>query len=309
MQSITNRPFQSEDDFWKIRNLLIETYLSTPPGLNWEVRRWDGQRYHNDVLDQFDDWQKTVRLWETAGGDLVGAVHLEGRKGAAFLELHPNYRHRIETEMIAWAEENLTELVPESDQRQLHIDVLEYDIPRRLLLEQRGYEKQPWGGVLRRLRFGQKPLDKAEIAAGYTLRCTRADDLADAQRVADLLNAAFNRDFHTGQEVQNFWQNAPCYRNELDLVAEAPDGTFGAYVGIALEDTDHYAIVEPVCTHPDHRRKGLARTLILEGLARAQATGAVDAYVGTGDDPGANRLYDGVGFTEAYKEYAWRKIW
>jgi hypothetical protein len=46
-EPITARPFQFEDDFWKVRNLLIETYPITPPGWNWEIRRWDGRRFHS----------------------------------------------------------------------------------------------------------------------------------------------------------------------------------------------------------------------------------------------------------------------
>lgn len=43
-------------------------------------------------------------------------------------------------------------------------------------------------------------------------------------------------------------------------------------------DTD-YAYVEPVCTVPAHRGKGLAAALLTEALSRARALGAREAYV------------------------------
>jgi hypothetical protein len=49
--------------------------------------------------------------------------------------------------------------------------------------------------------------------------------------------------------------------------------------------------------------------LIREGLRRLQRLGVTDVYVDTGDMVPANRLYEGVGFTEAYTSCAWRKVW
>ena len=45
-----------------------------------------------------------------------------------------------------------------------------------------------------------------------------------------------------------------------------------------------------------------------EGLLRLRALGAVDVTVDTGDMMAANKLYDSLRFTEAYKGYAWEKV-
>jgi ribosomal protein S18 acetylase RimI-like enzyme len=145
------------------------------------------------------------------------------------------------------------------------------------------------------------------VAPGYTLRTTRPEDPAECQRMADLLNAAFGRDFHNAAEYHDFCRLAPSFRQDLDLVAVAPDGSFAAYVGIPYDDVNRRGIFEPVCTHPDHRRLGLAQALMQEGLRRLKALGAVDATVDTGNVLPANQLYDSLGFTEAYRGYAWHK--
>jgi ribosomal protein S18 acetylase RimI-like enzyme len=149
--------------------------------------------------------------------------------------------------------------------------------------------------------------DRQAIAAGYALRTTQPDDLADCQRIADLLNAAFGRTFHNAAEYQMFTRRAPCFQPALDLVAVAPDGTFAAYVGIPSDPGSRHATFEPVCTHPDHQRRGLARTLMIEGLHRLQALGVADVTVDTGDMIPANRLYDSLGFGEVQLGRVWRK--
>jgi predicted N-acetyltransferase YhbS len=293
-----------------VRNLMIETYRITPTGFNWDIRHWDGWRFHGENGDWNPEWAKQIHLWETedtrGNSRLVGVVHPEST-GDAFFELHPDYRH-LEKDMVAWAEQNLTTLTSDKLQRQLQIFAFEYDAPRRRLLEERGYEKMPWSGVMWRLRFGERPLPEPEIAAGYMLRTTLAGNDADYQRAADVLNAGFNRTFHTAQEYRTFTGMSPSYRRDLDLVAVAPDGSFAALVAMAYDEINQFGIFEPVCTHPDHRRKGLARALMFEGMQRLRLLGATDVYVATGDAVPANQLYAAVDFTEVYTGYIWRKI-
>ncbi|MCX6033113.1 MAG: GNAT family N-acetyltransferase [Chloroflexi bacterium] len=318
---ITVRPMQEDADFWKMRGLLIASAAQTPIGLNWDVRRLDGKRFYNEDLDANRLLDRPVSLWEDAG-ELVGFILPDGR-GDAHLQVHPDYRH-LEDEMIAWAEAHLAVPAADGGQRQLEIYVYEYDALRQRLLRARGFTKTDAWGTLRHLRLGRQPLAAPQMAAGYMLRTTRPPSSPrssaairgafsgqvpdDCQRIADLLNAAFGRTFHNAQEYHNFALHAPCFRRELDLVAEAADGTLAAYVGIPYDPVNRCGIFEPVCTHPSHRRLGLAQALMQEGLLRLRAIGAVEATVDTGNMLPANRLYDSLGFTEAYRGFAWRKL-
>ena len=307
MTTMTSRPLTTDQDYWRVHDLLIQTYPITPFGFNWDIRRLEGKRFYNANPDWLPRWEKTTRLWQTEQGNLVAAIFPEGSAGDAHLQIHPDYRH-LEADMLAWAEENLAVPTEDGNQRQLDTFVYEYDFYRHRLLSERGYKKLEHGGVTRHLRLGKQPLSQPQFATGYTLRTTNPDDPADCQRIADILNAAFNRDFHTGHEYQNFARNAPCFRRDLDLVAVAPDGCFAAYAGIPYDEANKLGIFEPVCTHPDHQRKGLGKALMQEGLLRLKAIGAIDVTVGTGDMIPANRLYDSLGFTEEYKGYVWQKI-
>jgi ribosomal protein S18 acetylase RimI-like enzyme len=214
----------------------------------------------------------------------------------------------IEEEMIAWAEESLSVPSPDANQCQVQIEVFEYDWPRQRILDRRGYEKTSGWGVFRRLHLTGRPLPEVKMADGYTLRTIRAGDWEDCRRLADLLNAAFNRSFHNPGEFYNFARLAPCIRPELHFVAEAPDSSFVAHVAVIYDEENRRGIFEPVCTHPAHRRKNLAQNLMLEGLHQMRALGACVATVETGDMGPANSLYDSVGFTEVYQNYTWRKF-
>lgn len=302
-ERFTARPLRNNEDWLRVRQLLIESYPTTPVDFNWDIRRWDGWRFHRDRADWDACWANLVHVWETEGGRIIAAVHPENG-GDACLQVNPDYRY-LENEMLAWAEENLA--IPASNQyRQLRVFAFEYDALRQRLLEQRAYEKMPWSGVTRRLRLDKQPLSPRPIAEGYTLRTTRPD-LADYQRVADVLNASFGRDFHTARELYSFMTLSPSFRHELDFVAETADGSFAAYVGLTFDEANRRGIFEPVCTHPAHRRRGLAQTLMFEGLRRLKTLGAQYAYVSTGDSVPANQLYESVGFAEVYTGYIWRK--
>jgi ribosomal protein S18 acetylase RimI-like enzyme len=287
-----------------MRDLLVRTAPITPIGFNWDVRRLDGRCFYHGQQEENWLFRRSIGLWERDDGDLVGFV-LSEAKDDAHLQVHPDYRH-LEAEMIGWALENLA--APAEDGRQrLDVYVYEYDALRQRLLSEQGFEKTAYWGMIRHMRLGAQPLAPPRIPVGYTLRTTHPEDPADCQRIADLLNAAFGRTFHNADEYRNFTRYAPCFRQDLDLVAEAPDGAFAAYVGIPYDDANRLGIFEPVCTHPEHRRKGLAGSLMREGLLRLRSMGARDATVDTGDMAPANRLYDSLGFTEAYKGYVWRK--
>ncbi len=302
---LTSRPFRSDSDFWKIRAFAQETYALTGPGLNWDIRRWDGSRFYRAEAGSAPDWSRTVRLWETRDGSLAGAANADGA-GLFYLQVHPDYR-AVEEEMIAWAEDNLAAELPGGAGRSIETEVHEYDAPRQRILAWRGYEKMPYGGVLRKMRLGKAPLLEARQDPGYRLRCVRAADPADCQRIADLLNAAFNRTFHNAMEFSQFARTAPCFRDDFHLVAEAPDGGFAAHVAVIFDEPNRRGLFEPVCTHPAHRRKGLAQALMAAGLGLLRAAGAREVTVETGDMLPANALYDSIGFSEVYRFFAWKK--
>jgi ribosomal protein S18 acetylase RimI-like enzyme len=97
------------------------------------------------------------------------------------------------------------------------------------------------------------------------------------------------------------------YRPELDQVAVAPDGSFAAFCLCWLDEENRVGNLEPVGTHPDHRRLGLARAVCLAGLRSLRAADADTALVHSVGGSAATRLYESVGFTARSRHLPFRK--
>ncbi len=296
-------PLRGEGDWSRVRALLVATHASAPPYWNWDIRHWDGDRFHRDGPIAWERLERSVRLWESAAGDLVGAAHVEP-DGDAFFQLDPDARD-VEPALVAWTETYLADEGTEPG----HVEtpVMDYDVGRQRLLAERGWSALDYGGRVRRRRLEGGSLDRPALAPGYAIRTTSAATIdGDAQRLADLLNAAFRRTIHTAAEYLAFSGGSPSFRHDLNLVAVSPDGTFAAHVGLTFDAENRLGIVEPVCTHPDHRRRGLATALLFEGLRRLRDLGAELVHVESGDAAAANAFYDSCGFTERYDLRWWR---
>ncbi|GAA1028619.1 MULTISPECIES: GNAT family N-acetyltransferase [Amycolatopsis] len=97
----------------------------------------------------------------------------------------------------------------------------------------------------------------------------------------------------------------PAYRGDLHFLVEAPDGTMAASTIMWLDEANKTAEFEPVGTHPDYRRLGLGRAMLLHGMDRARAAGAAHATVaclGAPGHPSARGLYYSVGFSEISRD-------
>jgi len=297
---IVDRPHRGADDFWPIRDFLSSLWPISPPGVPWDVRRWDGSYCHSDPLRLDEDRAARTRVWEADGGRIVAAALSEGGR-QLHPHVHPRYRWLLD-DVVAWSER----AAASAGSEEVLLHVWDHDAGMERLAERRGY--RPTGGweILRGLRFDTGPLPEPVVAGGYVMRATR-DDEADHRAIAELLNAAFGRSFHHAGELRNFQALAPSFRRDLDLVAFAPDGSFAAYAAVCWDSANAHGIFEPVCTHPEHRRLGLAKALMLEGMRRARAMGAEVIDVGTGDMDPANALYASLPFTEVYRGCFWEK--
>jgi ribosomal protein S18 acetylase RimI-like enzyme len=95
------------------------------------------------------------------------------------------------------------------------------------------------------------------------------------------------------------------YRGDLHILVEAPDGTMASSTIMWFDRANRTIEFEPVGTHPDHRRLGLARAMMLHGMHRARAAGATHATVvclGAPGHPRARGLYYGLGFRELSRD-------
>ena len=295
------RRYAGDDDFWRIRDFLRRLLLAAElhPSA-WHVVRWDYWRWHGVMNCGGPPPETSVTLWETDGGEIAAMVNAEDPANA-FLQADPRHRSpELEAEMLRVAEGlaadgRLVVWAPASDPAWTR------------QLRRSGYAPTDEDEHVRAMSL-RDPLSAPEVAPGYRIRPLGGDEDFPARGELSL------RVFHpvpdgsvgmTAEDYRNV-QRGPLYRRDLDLVAEAPDGALAAFATFWFDDVTRTVVIEPVGTDAPHRRHGLGRALLLEGLARARWLGATTAYVGSYGE-GAHALYAGVGLETVEHLVGWRR--
>jgi ribosomal protein S18 acetylase RimI-like enzyme len=176
-------------------------------------------------------------------------------------------------------------------------------------LERRGYAAvagEPWMAYLIR-SLADEPVPEPSMPDGFRLRTLRGDEDVEA-RVA-VHRAAFRPSRVTAESYRNVLQAHP-YRADLDCVVEAPDGSFASYCLAWLDEAIGVGVLEPVGTHPDYERRGLASAVSRFALRRLQELGATTAIVvPRGDDeyPVPKKLYESIGFEQHTRSQEYRR--
>lgn len=195
----------------------------------------------------------------------------------------------------------------EATERPLEVAVRSPNTRALAELEARGFAHDPAAPWIRWNVRALDDLAEPSVPDGYRL-ATMADVPDVAARVA-VHRAAFHPSRVTEESYAAVMAEWP-YRPELDCVVVAPDGSFAAYALAWLDEANRMGLLEPVGTHPDHRRRGLARAACLLALRNLRAAGATMARVGSrGDDayPIPLLLYESIGFRELNRSLVYVK--
>jgi mycothiol synthase len=239
----------------------------------------DGDRlYDETILVAPDAWglgiSQTLLRWCEARLEQISAGHTDGRRG--------------------W----------------LGTFVFDGDDEARSVFEAAGYELARIGADM--LRDDLTDLPPVRVPDGYVLRTPEDEEL---HTVHDSLIAAFREHWGEPEDQADAgfaeWVEDPRFDQGLVAVAWAGEQPAACSAGV-LEDPDDGSIrgyVSVVGTHPEHRRRGLARTTLIEVLRRLRAAGATSAYLNV-DAQNQNRafaLYEELGFRKVSGSTAWRK--
>lgn len=295
--TITQRPYQTEDDFWRMREFLRRVYLlNGRRERSWHVCRLEYARWHTLINIANLTLADVATLWED-DGELIAFVMPDGHRGEAHLCVDPTRQTlALEEAMLDLAEAELFSELEDGSRRLFVWSPAGYALRQGLLIR-RGYTRDDWPEHQWQ-RDLTAPIPDVPLAPGYTIRAL-GDGLELLERCyasglgfheGDIRIAVDNRDDPTW--YRNI-QAAPLYRRDLDLVAVAPDGAIAAFCTIWFDDVTRSAYFEPVATVPAHQRRGLGKALLTDGLRRLQRMGALVAGVG-GYSDAANALYRSV---------------
>lgn len=294
-QPFSHRPYQTEADFWRMRNFLREVFLLNDRlEHSWHVARLDYWRWHILLTCQDPPLEQVTTLWEDAAGEIAAVLHPFGH-GEIRLHVHPHCRTpRLEDDIWSFAEAHLC--VPSDNGGSfLFTPVFTGDTLRQQVLSHRGYVKTE--GLAHHWRRDlDAPLPNVPVPEGYTIRSMGTIDEHPARSWASW------RAFHSDEPDENYdgdwsWyqnvQSAPLYRCDLDIVAAAADNSLASFCTIFYDDYTRSAVCVLVGTAAEHWRRGLGKAVILEGMRRLQKWGCRRVFA-TAYDPPAYALYRSV---------------
>ncbi|MCP3097888.1 GNAT family N-acetyltransferase [Myxococcus sp. K15C18031901] len=235
--------------------------------------------------------QEDIALWEQAPGELAGFAWAYGN-GDVDLLVHPlSHAEAFAQDVLPWVRARHGQT-----SRPTTVWALESSEPLLMALRQRGCRRATNGCYLHLAMPLHAPLAPAPpLPPGYRIREVLGPDEVAARALVHRRGFGSER---VTTEVYARLMAAPRYQRALDLVAEAPDGSLAACVLGWLDDPHAVGEFEPVACAPEHRRRGLVRALLHEGLERMRRMGArqaiVYAFEGT---PASVALYRSAGFT------------
>ena len=305
------RRYQTEGDFWRMRDFLRQVFLLNHRRMIcWPLIRLDYWRWHG-IKNLGDGSLETgIYIWENEAGDIVAVLNQE-EAGQVFMQVHPAYKTiELEVQILDQAEKHLR---APSRRGGLVIWIWSdsADDIRQGLLEKRGYthiasdDEYQWYSDL------EQTIPGTPQRTGYTIR-----SLGEAAELPTRCWASW-RAFHPNEPDEKYdsdctWykniQSSPLYRRDLDLVAIAPTGEVAAFTTLWYDDVTRSGCFEPVGTVPEHQRRGLGRSLMIEGLHRLKRMGGTLAMT-SGYSLPAKALYQSVLGPVHTISQPWEKRW
>jgi len=283
---------------------LVGTYLIRLFEMTRSFQYWLPVRFENSHTDRVGD----VRIWEKHikdGFTEFVAITSSDTPGHFYIHTHPEYKY-LEEEIIEWIEQRFISTKKDPNKlTKLFLFSMQGDNERETFLLDAGYAK---GGIvgIHRSRPLNMPIPEVEVPDGFTIRNIQGK--TDYDRLAEVIRIIFGHGEWFNAEVLERIARCSFYKEDLDLVAVAPDGMFASICTFRIDPFGKMATVEPMGTHPNYRKLGLGKILIYEGLRRAMKYDPTLFYIDSAaNNPAANKFYDSVGFTGDVAEYYWRK--
>ena len=102
--------------------------------------------------------------------------------------------------------------------------------------------------------------------------------------------------------VSEFMAPSPHSTHEYDVVIADENGEYVCFAGMWWIPQNKLAYMEPLCTSPEHRRRGLAAAALTEHYRKMKALGAT--HMSGGEDP----FYEKIGYGNGYHFSFWKKV-
>jgi ribosomal protein S18 acetylase RimI-like enzyme len=265
----------------------------------------------NDLEEQLPqpEVQANSRLW--FAGDKLVAFALVDPWDNLWFDLQPAQQAALGDEIVQFGVDCLRARLAAGEAGNLETNCAENYSARRAFLEAHGFLALP-EQTLGFARPLSEPIPDPVLPPGYSLRLLKGRD--EAAAAAALHCAAFGSDYMTTENRLAMMETSEYYP-EMDLVIVAPNGELAAYAMgfISIEENEKTGrkdgYVDPIATHPNHQRLGLARALLLTGMQMLKARGMETAKFGTSSqNAGMQKTAAAAGFQIENRKLWFRKV-
>ena len=284
----------TKNEYEAVCDFLIELNRESQHHINWNWGRFEWMMKH----PEFDEsLMGSIGLWMD-GEKVIGAAIYDMYFGEAFVGVLPAYS-ALYPEILDYAYREL------KDENGLGVAVCDDCADETRTAKAAGFEVAEQTETVMRM-----DLDKelpANLPGG--LRLAELDPVKEPIAFQWLLwqgfdhgsdKAEFERDGDVFPEIPEFRRH---FDPTLSIAAKTADGEYVSYCCLWYSGKTDYAYVEPVCTVPSFRGKGVAKAVIYEALNRARSLGAKKAYV-LSDMP----FYEKIGFRkDKHFTFFWKR--
>jgi len=292
------------NDYCAVMSFLREIYLQTRTQHCWLPQRWEFAEYAVNPMNMArgdDNWQRYIGIWGEHGR-IVGIGHKEEGNNA-FLQVRPGY-DSLTDEMLDFAEGVIAVETPDG-KKSLNVWSRQSDTYHNERLVSRGYTRGDDGNYYNVQALSRRFVP--QLPDGYSF--VSAVEETDALRRVNAGHTGFHPEEEPLKEVPEHFikmEQAPLFRPDLELMTQYEDGTLTSFCVVWYDEITKSGMFEPVATHPDHRRLGLGKAMLLEGLRRLQSMGAERAFVESYGDH-RKAFYNSAGFQTCDKDWYWTK--
>lgn len=279
-----------ECDYEALRTFLIELNKDDKFHINWNWARFEWMYAHpefdNEATDAIGVW------WD--GDKIVGAAIYDMYFGEGFCGVLRGYE-KFYPEVLDYAYDKL------KDDSGIGIAICDDNEEEIRVAKQKGFEVDEQDETIMHISLENELF--YEMPSGIKLE--NFNPVKEAYRFQWILWQGFDHgtdkaEFENSEEVVP--QIRPNLNEELSIVAIDENGDSVAYCSLWYDEATDYAYVEPVCTIPSYRGRGVAKAVVYEALNRASKLGAKDAYVISDQE-----FYDRIGFEKVlHYSFYWK---
>lgn len=287
MRNIVKRPYRNLADFMNVYQFMIDNYT-----IDW-ANGVPAPFFEYAQVLFWTDRKQTHRnaIWED-DGEIVGFCFYESQIGSAFFSLNDEYDEII-PEMISHAEQRLS-----NDDGSLELKLFASQKNVISIAQSMGYKK------IR--QFDECIYDFSNGALDYKLPegfYFEEFENHDEKKLIEATWRGFDHDTEpeAGVESGYHMMAAPHATTELNVIIKNADNEYVCYAGMWMTPENHLAYLEPLCTVPEYRKKGLASAALSELYRRTLPIGATHM---TG---GSNKFYHDIGFKPIVTWTTWTK--